>query len=141
MLQLKPTILAALQLKPDYRIYSKLTRMLVWFPLFTKKMAFGTKKNGNQTHHCFVSPTVGPPPKKQLEKRGLHHPTSIAQRRLVIYILLIEEILHQMIGSLSHYLQGFIYARWLFWIASINSWGQEFVFLCQTTVNFSELIC
>ena len=27
-------------------------------------------------------------------------------------ILLMEEILHQFIGSLSHYLQGFIHPRW-----------------------------
>ena len=32
-----------------------------------------------------------------------------------------EEILHQLIGSLSHYLQGFIHPRWLFGISSINS--------------------
>ena len=25
------------------------------------------------------------------------------------------------VGSLSHYLQGFIHPRWLFWISSINS--------------------
>ena len=35
-------------------------------------------------------------------------------------ILLMEEILHQLIGSLSHYLQGFINARWCR-ISSINS--------------------
>ena len=28
-------------------------------------------------------------------------------------LLLMEEILHQLIGSLSHYLQGFIHSRWL----------------------------
>ena len=27
-------------------------------------------------------------------------------------ILLMEEILHQLIGSLSHYLQGFLHSRW-----------------------------
>ena len=36
-------------------------------------------------------------------------------------LLLMEEILHQLIGSLSHYLQGFIQPRWLFGISSINS--------------------
>ena len=36
-------------------------------------------------------------------------------------ILLIEEILHQLIGSLSHYFQGFVHARWLFGISSVNS--------------------
>ena len=29
-----------------------------------------------------------------------------------VVILLMEEILHQLIGSLSHYLQGFIHLRW-----------------------------
>jgi len=37
-------------------------------------------------------------------------------------ILLVEDILHQLICSLSHYLQGFmIHPRWLFGISSINS--------------------
>ena len=31
------------------------------------------------------------------------------------------EILHQLIDSLSHYLQGFIHPRWLFGISAINS--------------------
>ena len=35
-------------------------------------------------------------------------------------MLLMEEILHQLIGSLSHYLQGFIHPRWCR-ISSINS--------------------
>ena len=35
-------------------------------------------------------------------------------------ILLMEEILHQLIGSLSHYLQGFIHPRWCK-ISSTNS--------------------
>ena len=35
-------------------------------------------------------------------------------------ILLMEEILHQLIGSLSHYLQGFMHPRWCR-ISSINS--------------------
>ena len=35
-------------------------------------------------------------------------------------ILLMEEILHQLIESLSHYLEGFIHPRWLFGISSIN---------------------
>ena len=35
-------------------------------------------------------------------------------------ILLMEEILHQLIGSLSHYLQGFVHPRWCR-ISSINS--------------------
>ena len=32
-----------------------------------------------------------------------------------------EEILHLLIGSLSHHLQGFYTSRWLFGISSINS--------------------
>ena len=36
-------------------------------------------------------------------------------------ILLMAEILHLLIGSLSDYLQGFIHPRWLFGISSINS--------------------
>ena len=32
-----------------------------------------------------------------------------------------EEILHLLIGGLSHYLQGFVHPRWLFGISSINS--------------------
>ncbi len=36
-------------------------------------------------------------------------------------ILLMAEILHQLTGSLSHYLRGVIHPRWLFWISSINS--------------------
>ena len=35
-------------------------------------------------------------------------------------ILLMEEILHQLIGSLSHYLHGFVHLRWCR-ISSINS--------------------
>ena len=37
------------------------------------------------------------------------------------FLLLMAEILHQLIGSLSHYLQGFLHPRWLFGISSINS--------------------
>ena len=36
-------------------------------------------------------------------------------------ILLMEEILHQLIVSLSHYSHGFIHPRWCR-ISSINSW-------------------
>ena len=32
---------------------------------------------------------------------------------LLLTILLMENILHQLRGSLSHYLQGFIHPRWL----------------------------
>ena len=40
-------------------------------------------------------------------------------------ILLMADILHQVVGSLSRYLQGFIHPRWLFGISSINSIGIE----------------
>ena len=40
-----------------------------------------------------------------------------------IELLLMEEILHQLIGSLSHYLQGFIHPRWCR-ISSIDSMTQ-----------------
>ena len=35
--------------------------------------------------------------------------------------LLMAEILHPLIGSLSRYLQGFMHPRWLFGISAINS--------------------
>ena len=38
----------------------------------------------------------------------------------VYCILLMEEILHQLTGSLSHYLKGFLHPRWLFGISSIS---------------------
>ena len=37
---------------------------------------------------------------------------------MMMMILLMEEILHQFIGSLSHYFQGFLEPRWLFRIPS-----------------------
>ena len=44
----------------------------------------------------------------------------ISRVSLGVMILLVEEILHQLGGSLSHYLHGFIYGRWCR-ISSINS--------------------
>ena len=41
-------------------------------------------------------------------------------------LLLMEEILHQLIGSFSHYLQAFVHSRWLFRISSINSFTNHF---------------
>ena len=43
------------------------------------------------------------------------------EHQLNTMVLLMAEILHQLIGSLSHYLQGFIYPKWLFGISAINS--------------------
>ena len=31
---------------------------------------------------------------------------------ILCVILLMEDILHQLVGSLSHYLQGFVHPRW-----------------------------
>ena len=48
---------------------------------------------------------------------------------LFTMMLLTEEILDHLVDSLSHYLKGFRYARWLFGISSINSisWTYEIV--------------
>ena len=58
-------------------------------------------------------------------------------------ILLMAEILHQLIGSLSHYLQGFIHPRWLLGISSINSiplyfWHWKFEF-CALPGDLQDL--
>ena len=48
-----------------------------------------------------------------------------------------EEILHQLIGSFSLYLQGFTHPKWLFGISSINStWP---VLRKETTSNDIDL--
>ena len=44
------------------------------------------------------------------------------------------EILHQLIGSLSHYLQGFIHPRWLFGISAINSTSTQSVSIFQAAM-------
>ena len=44
-------------------------------------------------------------------QRNLHSHRGGAKKTWII--LLMEEILHQLIGSCSHYLQGFIHPRWL----------------------------
>ena len=48
-------------------------------------------------------------------------------------ILLMEEILHQLIGSLSHYIQGFIHPRWCK-ISSTNSRYHKWPFLKEIHV-------
>ena len=50
-----------------------------------------------------------------------HAPQHIWLQSGLHVILSMEEILHQLICSLSHYLQGFTHPRWLFGISSINS--------------------
>ena len=59
-------------------------------------------------------------PKGKCGKRGpsCHHS----------HILLMEEILHQLISGLSHYLQGFIHPRWCR-ISSINSMSHLWRFM------------
>ena len=69
---------------------------------------------------------------------------------------LMEEILHQLIGSLSHYLQGFIHPRWCR-ISSINSiagdslffppsilllgcTSQRFVFWVRPSQEYDEIV-
>ncbi len=49
-----------------------------------------------------------------------------------------EEILHQLIGSLSHDLQGFIYPKWLFGISAINSMTSIFKLVAPFTVSNVE---
>ena len=51
-------------------------------------------------------------------------------------ILLMEEILHQLIGSLSHYLQGFMHVRWCR-ISSTNSMFE--IFFPQSMVLVENL--
>ena len=43
-------------------------------------------------------------------------------------LLLMEKILHQLIGRLSPYLHGFVHLRWLFGISSINSMSKYVCF-------------
>ena len=54
-------------------------------------------------------------------------------------ILLMEEILHQLIGSLSHYFQGFIRPRWCR-ISSINS-ILYFELFCHGDIHETFRIC
>ena len=60
-----------------------------------------------------------------IQQRGLLTSIKGGNRTVRLYVvelLLMEKILHQLIGSLSHYLQGFIHPRWCR-ISSINSYG------------------
>ena len=51
-------------------------------------------------------------------------------------ILVIEEILHQLIDSWSHYLQGFMHPRW--WrISSINNIKAAFVWVVKTNSGWT----
>ena len=50
-----------------------------------------------------------------------------------VVILLMAEILHQLIGSLSHYLQGFVHPRWCRISAINSSLTSLSFFLCTVT--------
>ena len=52
-------------------------------------------------------------------------------------ILLMEKILHQLIGSLSHVLQGFIHVRWCR-ISSINSMFLPILSIPRDPITYSE---
>ena len=52
-------------------------------------------------------------------------------------ILLMAEILHQLIGGLSHYLHGFIHLRWCR-ISAINSTTETMLFFCKGVVFFQQ---
>ena len=56
--------------------------------------------------------------------------------QLTVYVLLMEEILHQLICSLSHYLQGFIHPRWCR-ISSINSMSGIVSYITNLTVIYT----
>ena len=49
-----------------------------------------------------------------------HRKVSISLFHIISVILLMDKLLHQLIGSFSHYLQGFLHPRWCR-ILSINS--------------------
>ena len=54
-------------------------------------------------------------------------------------ILLMEEILHQLIGSLSHYLQGFIHPRWCR-ISAINSIIMKYLISVSISISLEVLV-
>ena len=85
-------------------------RRVVWIVLCHKEEL--TDGGGTKGKHGHAELTQGLP-------LQYHAP----QLHAIPEILLMAEILHQLIGSLSHYLQGFIHPRWLFGISAINSMG------------------
>ena len=70
---------------------------------------------------CWAS-EVGSIKKCWFEKKATRQPFWFGEKKRFSYcfILLMEEILYQLIDSLSHYLQGFIHPRWCR-ISSISS--------------------
>ena len=81
---------------------------------FRCRLLCGTINAWNQEEHTEIGGKL-PDIFKQFNKLLLK-----ATNDWKITILLMEEILHQLIGSLSHYLQGFIHPRWCR-ISSTNS--------------------
>ena len=51
-----------------------------------------------------------------------------------------EEILHQLIGSLSHHLQGFIHIRWCR-ISSINSMDTNTDLYMKIRYSYEDIRC
>ena len=71
--------------------------------------------------------------------RGLAGATCVTLNVGSQELLLMEEILHQLIGSLPHYLQGFIHPRWLLGISSnsgiLGNWSESYLSVLK---NWSE---
>ena len=59
--------------------------------------------------------------------------------RFLLVILLMEEILHQLIGSLSHYLQGSIHPRWLFGISEPSTVLNILLHCCNCSCRSSKM--
>ena len=78
-----------------------------------------------QNYRYFQGDIVHMQPQRFVQTAGRRNQIDLIQLRLM------EQILHQLIGSLSHYLQGFIHPRWCR-ISSINS-------MFQKTWNFMAL--
>ena len=99
------------------------------------KSSFYRHASGKTFFHMLLHNPLGTPPTSASTLPSLYSPWEGRRdvfRRSQIYkfsdhftpwtnnILLMEEILHQLIGSLSHYLQGFLHPRWCR-ISSIHS--------------------
>ena len=100
-----------------------------------QKSSFYRHASGKTFFHMLLHNPLGTPPTSASTLPSLYSPREGRRdvfRRSQIYkfsdhftpwtnnILLMEEVLHQLIGSLSHYLQGFLHPRWCR-ISSIHS--------------------
>ena len=102
---------------------SKMT--IFWWAIFHYPWMLSQHWNGNQNVHRNWAPLTllgGFLVRLRDIHRSWRPTTKWKDRRIGKYdvILLMEEILHQLIGSWSHYLQGFVHPRWCR-ISSINS--------------------